>query len=137
MPSESATSFWVCSFFPASPKRSCIINLSRSSRSSTAFLSKLHSDSCSILSATLFGSLPKTSESKSSFPSQSTLRGSSIEVSFFIWLFFRRYIKISFSMHLEAYVASFMFFSGQNVFTAFMSPIVPIDIKSSTHIPDD
>ena len=38
-------------------------------------------------------------------------------------------------MHLEAYVANFMFFSVLNVFIAFISPIVPIDIKSSMPTP--
>ena len=38
-------------------------------------------------------------------------------------------------MHLDAYVASFMFLSVLNVFTPFISPIVPIDIKSSNPTP--
>ena len=38
-------------------------------------------------------------------------------------------------MHRDAYVASLIFFSGLNVFTAFIKPIVPILIKSSILIP--
>ena len=38
-------------------------------------------------------------------------------------------------MHLDAYVASFIFLSVLNVFIAFINPIVPIDIKSSSPTP--
>ena len=75
------------------------------------------------------------SERSNSFPSLSLFSGSSIETSDLILLFLLKYIKISFSIHLEAYVASFIFFSELNVFTPFISPIVPIEIKSSIPIP--
>ena len=58
-----------------------------------------------------------------------------MDISFFNCVLFLKYISISFSIHLEAYVASFIFLCGQNVFTAFISPIVPIEIKSSTFAP--
>ena len=38
-------------------------------------------------------------------------------------------------MHLDAYVASLIFFSGLNVLIALISPIVPMEIKSSTPTP--
>ena len=75
------------------------------------------------------------SESNNSFPSPSLFNGSSIDISPFILLLFLKCIKISFSIHLEAYVANFIFFSLLNVFTPFIRPIVPIDIKSSIPIP--
>ena len=81
------------------------------------------------------GSVPNMSESNSSFPSPSLLSGSSIDISPLILLLFLKNINISFSMHLEAYVANFIFLSALNVFTPFISPIVPIDIKSSIPIP--
>ena len=40
-------------------------------------------------------------------------------------------------MHLEAYVASFMFLDGQKVFTALISPIVPIEMRSSMGIHEE
>ena len=45
------------------------------------------------------------------------------------------YISISFSIHLDAYVASLIFLSMLNVDTAFISPTVPIDISSSIFAP--
>lgn len=39
-------------------------------------------------------------------------------------------------MHREAYVASFMFFDGLNVLTAFINPMVPIDMRSSIPTPE-
>lgn len=39
--------------------------------------------------------------------------------------------RIAFSMHLAAYVASLDPFRSSNVLTAFISPIVPTEIKSS------
>src|SRR5699024_10205874 len=80
-------------------------------------------------------SVPKTSDNNNSLPSQSTLRGSSKEISVFNLLLRRRYINISFSIHREAYVANLIFFSGLNVFTPFISPMSPILIKSSIFIP--
>ena len=38
---------------------------------------------------------------------------------------------IAFSMHLLAYVARRMPLSGRNVFTALISPMVPMEIRSS------
>ncbi len=68
-------------------------------------------------------------------PSQSTFNGSSMDTSFLSWELFLRCMSISFSMQREAYVASFMFFSGLKVFTAFISPMVPMEIRSSTLAP--
>ena len=42
-----------------------------------------------------------------------------------------KYINTSFSMHLAAYDASLALLSGSNVTTAFISPMVPIDRRSS------
>ncbi len=70
-------------------------------------------------------------QQSNSFPSQSTFSGSSIETSILVLLFLRRYIRISFSMHLEAYVASLIFFPVLKVLIALISPIVPMDIRSS------
>ena len=81
------------------------------------------------------GSVPNISDNNNSFPSQSLFNGSSIDTSPFVLLFFLKNIKISFSIHLDAYVASLIFLSELNVFTPFISPIVPIDIKSSIPIP--
>ena len=39
-------------------------------------------------------------------------------------------------MHREAYVASFMFFDGQNVYKAFINPMVPIDYRSYIPTPE-
>ena len=52
--------------------------------------------------ATISSSVPRISDNKSSFPSQSTFSGSSMETSIFILLFLRKYIRISFSMHRDA-----------------------------------
>ena len=49
--------------------------------------------------------------------------------------FLRRNIRISFSMHRDAYVASLMFFSGRNVLMALIRPIVPMEIRSSMLMP--
>ena len=58
-----------------------------------------------------------------------------METSVFVLVVLLRYIKISFSIHLEAYVANFIFLSILNVLIAFIKPIVPIEIKSSTFMP--
>ena len=81
------------------------------------------------------GSVPSISESNNSLPSPSLFNGSSIDTSPFNLLLFLKNINISFSIHLDAYVASFIFLSDLNVFTPFINPIVPIDIKSSNPIP--
>ena len=57
------------------------------------------------------------------------------DASAFILLFLLRYIRISFSIHLDAYVASLIFLSLSYELIALISPIVPIDIKSSTPTP--
>ena len=49
--------------------------------------------------------------------------------------FCRKYISSSFWMHLEAYVASRIFLSALKVFTALISPIVPMDSRSSCSVP--
>ena len=82
-------------------------------------------------------SVPKMSDNNNSLPSQSTFNGSSIDISCFLLAVFLKYIKISFSMHLEAYVASFIFFWGEKVLHALIKPMVPIEIKSSTPTPLD
>lgn len=48
-----------------------------------------------------------------------------------------RYERIGFSMQREAYVASLIFLLGTKVLTALISPIVPMEIKSSMPIPVD
>ena len=53
------------------------------------------------------------------------------ETSFDDFFFPRKCINNSFSIQRAAYVASLALFSGSNVTTAFMSPIVPIDRRSS------
>ena len=80
-------------------------------------------------------SVPSTSLRSSSFPSQSVFSGSSKLTSVRWELFFRRYISISFSMHRDAYVASLMFLSVRNVLMALISPMVPMEIRSSMCIP--
>ena len=100
-----------------------------------AILSSFLSTSSSMSFEITFSSVPRISDKRSSFPSQSTFNGSSIETSSLSLLLRRRYISISFSMHLDAYVASFMFLSGLKVFIAFISPIVPIEMRSSTPTP--
>ena len=60
------------------------------------------STSSSIGRMTVSESVPRTSESSSSLPSQSTLSGSSKLTSCFVRLYRRRYIRISFSMQREA-----------------------------------
>ena len=67
-----------------------------------AAASRSRSTSSSMGRITTSASVPSTSESSSSLPSQSVFRGSSKETSPFRPAFFRRYIKISFSMHREA-----------------------------------
>ena len=104
---------------------------SRSGRRLTAWSSISRSAVCSRSAPTWFWSEPSTSDSKSSLPSPSVLSGSSMLLSCLRFAAFRRYIRISFSMHRLAYVASLIFFDGSNVLTALISPIVPIEIRSS------
>ena len=52
------------------------------------------------------------SDNNSSFPSPSLFNGSSIDTSPLILLLFRKNISISFSIHLDAYVASFILEQG-------------------------
>ena len=98
-------------------------------------LSNFLSTSSSMFFDVMSFSVPNMSDNNSSFPSPSCFNGSSIDISPFVLFVLLRYINISFSTHLDAYVASFMFFDTLNVFIAFISPIVPIDIKSSISIP--
>ena len=137
IPNISATSFCVFSS-PSSelkPNLKSTIILSRSGSWFIAFLSILHSTSVSISLYIISSSVPIMSDNRSSLPSQSTLSGSSIDTSAFILLFLLRYIRISFSIHLDAYVASLIFLSLSYELIALISPIVPIDIKSSTPTP--
>ena len=55
-----------------------------------------------------------------------------METSSFVLLVLLKYMRISFSMHLDAYVASLIFFAGSKVLMALMSPMVPMEIRSST-----
>ena len=111
--------------------------MNRNLNSFIALLSILHSTSVSISLYIISSSVPIISDSSNSLPSQSTLRGSSIDISFLYCVDFRKNISISFSMQRDAYVASFMFLSVLKVFTAFIRPIVPIEIRSSTPVPVD
>src|SRR3712207_7765025 len=62
---------------------------------------------------------------------------------YFFFLMIRRpprstlfpYTTLFRSIHLDAYVANFIFLSGLKVFTALINPIVPTDTKSSIHMP--
>ena len=111
IPSISATSFCVSSVPSSllSPKRRSTICLSRSVRRLIALLSSFFSTSSSISLYMTSSSVQSISERRSSFPSQSTFNGSSMETSMRVLLFLLRYISISFSIHLDAYVASLMF----------------------------
>ena len=80
-------------------------------------------------------SVPRISERSSSFPSKSVLSGSSKETSLFSFTVRRRYIKISFSMQREAYVASLIFLSVRKELMALMSPMVPMEMRSSASTP--
>ena len=79
-----------------------MICFSRGDRALMAAASRFRSTSSSMGRITVSSSVPSTSESSSSFPSQSVFSGSSKETSPLRLAFFRRYIKISFSMHREA-----------------------------------
>ena len=102
IPSLSATCFCVCSFRPLSPNLNSIIRHSRSRSFETACKTRLFSSSHSIFLFTVSGSLPRTSHKSSSLPSQSVFSGSSIDTSFFSCDDFRKNIRISFSIHLDA-----------------------------------
>ena len=69
---------------------------------STAARTTARSSRSSNSRATPASSSPRTSDSSSSFPSQSTFKGSSIDTSLRTPPFLRMYIKISFSMHRDA-----------------------------------
>ena len=56
--------------------------------------------------------------------------GSYKDSSCIFFLSFLNIINISLSIHFAAYVARRIFLSGLKVLTAFISPIVPTDIKS-------
>ena len=102
MPSRSATSFWVSSFRPPNPNRREMISCSRGDSFATALCSSWRSTSASSGCITTSSSVPITSLSSSSLPSQSVFSGSSKLTSTRVLLFLRRYIKISFSIHREA-----------------------------------
>jgi len=102
MPKRSATSFCVSSFCPHRPKRMVMIARSRWDSIPTASLSSLRSASASMGRSTTSPSVPSTSLSSSSLPSQSVFSGSSKLTSVRWLLFFRRNIRISFSMQREA-----------------------------------
>ena len=72
-----------------------------------------------------------------SFPSLSVPIGSDNDNSISFFLSLRSIIRSSLSIHLAAYVASLIFLSGSNVFTAFIRPIVPTDIRSSVSLSAD
>ena len=102
MPNRSATSFWVSSLPPPSPNRMVMISRSRGLSFATASASIWRSASASMGRMTTSLSVPSTSLSSSSLPSQSVFSGSSKLTSTRLPLFFRRYIRISFSMQREA-----------------------------------
>ena len=102
MPSLSATSFCVISSFPERPNLKHIIVFSREFNLSTRLIRISFSLSFSIIEDISLASLPRTSERSSSFPSQSTFSGSSIDISFLSPDYFLKCISISFSIHLEA-----------------------------------
>jgi hypothetical protein len=64
-------------------------------------------------------------------PSLSVSIGSNSETSPDKRFVLRKYIRTSFSMHLAAYVAKRAPFSALNEDMALISPMVPIEIKSS------
>ena len=69
--------------------------------------------------------------SVSGFPSLSLSIGSSSEMSCALFFIERKCISISFSTHFAAYVARRVPLSGLNESIAFISPTVPIEIRSS------
>ena len=70
-----------------------------------------------------------------SLPSLSIPMGRLRETSCLIRFDERMLMSISFSMHFAAYVASLVDFLPEYVPTAFISPMVPMDIRSSWHAP--
>ena len=102
MPSRSATSFCVFSGRPPSPKRRLTIRRSRSGSRARASRSSCCSASSSMGRMTMSPSVPSTSDSRSSLPSQSVLIGSSSETSAFWPAILRMCMRISFSMQREA-----------------------------------
>lgn len=132
MPSASATSFCVWLLLPVQPKPQlhdllfARVKLFNGTEQRLLFRFLLDAAIHNV------GVAASRSESRSSLPSQSTFSGSSSEISFFSCAVLRRYIRISFSMHREAYVASLMLRSTLNVFTALMSPMVPMEMRSSS-----
>ena len=128
--------FCVFSSPPSRPNRSSMICFSRGDNWCRALNNNFLSTFASMSFVIISSSVPRTSDNNNSFPSQSMFNGSSKETSDRILLFLSaNTLKFSFSIHLDAYVANFIFFSGLKVFTAFINPIVPILIKSSILIP--
>ena len=91
--------FWVRSRRPSRPKRMVMIRRSLGDRRDMAWRSSCRSTSASMGFITKSPSVPSTSDSSSSFPSQSVFSGSSKDSSVFWLAVLRRCIKISFSMH--------------------------------------
>ena len=136
MPSSCATSFCVASSARPMPKRSRMILRSRSESVAIARMSISRSASSSSGRLISSGSVPRMSESSSSLPSQSVFSGSSMETSVRCEAILRRCMRISFSMQREAYVASLIFLSGLKERIALISPIVPMEIRSSMPTPE-
>ena len=108
---------------------------SRSERCDSASFNSSFSTPLSTLPYTASLSVPRMSERSSSLPSKSVLSGSSKETSLLSLEVRLRYIRISFSMQREAYVASLMFLSERKELMALMSPMVPMEMRSSWSTP--
>lgn len=98
-------------------------------------LRALNLSEVSSLSTTSTCSCTHTSNRLISFPSLSVPIGSYSEISLMVFFLARNIISNSLSMHFAAYVASLLPFSGLNVEIALISPIVPMDIRSSISSP--
>ena len=94
-----------------------------------------HAELLIAVSATGFSALAITSASVISLPSLSVPSGSSKETSLFFFFSARTDISISFSMHLAAKADSVRPLFASKLPTAFMSPIVPMEIRSSASRP--
>ena len=86
-------------------------------------------------SSTSAPSVPSTSIIMISLPSLSVPIGSCSDTSRASFLVARRHISTSFSTHRAAYVDNCVPMPGRYVSTALISPIAPIDIKSSASQP--
>ncbi len=140
MPSRQPISRCVISspvkLFPVTPYRILIISRSLSSSCSSIRRDRhLNFSIISMSSTTSRCSCSHTSIRFISFPSLSVPIGSYKDTSRVTFFLARNIIKSSLSMHFAAYVASLLPFSALKVFTAFISPMVPMDIKSSISSP--